>query len=187
MEKRPRVQWSRTARACLLLTCLALPCIALAQQVPAAIRAAILLRSLSYEKGFAAGTGPATVLVLSGSNGTSDGNETAASMKKLATSGGSTRQLRVETSSSDASAAEAKRTKAQVVYVASGNERALSELSELHHIIVLCGDPAGIGKGCVLSVEVSGTSSRLVIDLARATKLGLQLDARILRLARVVR
>src|SRR3954467_3374976 len=84
MKRSTHAARSRAMRVVALLAALCVPAFALAQQVPVAIRAAILLRSLQYEKTFAGSQAPATLLILNGSKGSVDGAEVAAPMKTLA-------------------------------------------------------------------------------------------------------
>jgi hypothetical protein len=170
-----------------LLACLCVPPFALAQTIPSNLRAAILLRALQYEKVFASGTAPAVILVLGGSAGSRDAAEMTAALQKLANAGATARKVVVEEVRGDASASELARRSASVVYVAEGNETVLPIAVSLAGAMVLCGDASAVGKGCMLSVEPSGTSSRLVVDLGAATKKGFTFDARMLRVARVIR
>lgn len=171
----------------MLASVLIFPALVHAQSIPAALRAAILLRSLQYEKTFASGSGEATLLVLNGSGGAKDGGEVLGPFKQIAASGAAGRSLKVESSNSDAAADETKKRAPAVIYVASGNEGALADLAKVRGVVIMCGDPALVGRGCLLSVESAGSASRLVVDLGRAEKAGLKFDARMLRLARVIR
>jgi hypothetical protein len=170
-----------------LVAALCLPATVLAQTVPATLRAAILLRSLQYEKSFVTGAGEATLLVLGGAKGDKDASEVLAPMKQLAGSNAAGRGLKIERAAGDGTADEVQKRAATVVYVATGGEHVLAELAPLKGVVILCGDPAFVGKGCLLSVESAGSTSRLVIDVAGAEKAGLRFDARMLRLARVIR
>ncbi|MEM9071014.1 MAG: YfiR/HmsC family protein, partial [Myxococcota bacterium] len=53
--------------------------------------------------------------------------------------------------------------------------------------IAACGSVELIGEGCAIGVERVSNRPRLVIDVAAARRAGLDLDSRLLRLARVLR
>jgi hypothetical protein len=184
--------WRRAASLLCWLACVAvvLPLLAPAarsQGIPSNLRAAILLRALQYEKTFASASEAASLLVLSGPGGARDGAEMTAAMRQLAQAGAVSRKLSIEELRDQASAAEVQKRAPAVLYVAEGNEEALAVAAAVPRAIVLCGNPSAVGKGCMLSVEVFGSSSRLVVDTTAATKKGLTFDARMLRVARVIR
>jgi hypothetical protein len=160
---------------------------AFAQAIPSNLRAAILLRALEYEKVFASNKDPAMLLVLSGSGGAHDGAEMTAALRQLAQAGAGSRKVVVDEVKGESTTADLMKRAPAVLYVAEGNEAALGALDAIPRAIVLCGNPSAVGKGCMLSVEPFGTSSRLVVDTAAATKKGLTFDARMLRVARVIR
>jgi hypothetical protein len=170
-----------------MLFVLTFPLFVSADTIPVNLRAAILLRALSYEKVFASSTSSAVIVVLGGTQGARDAAEMAAALQKLGNAGASSRKLVVEEIRGDAAAADLTHLGAAAVYVADGNEAALPVATSLPGAIVLCGNPSGVGKGCMLSVEPSGRSSRLVVDLGAASKKGFTFDARMLRVARVIR
>jgi hypothetical protein len=163
------------------------PALAAAQSIPSNLRAAILLRALQYEKVFASSQATATLLVLSGAAGGKDGAEMAAALRQLAQAGAAARKVVIDEVRGESSAAELAKRAPTVLYVAEGNEQALGVAAAVPGAIVLCGDPGAVGKGCILSVEPFGSSSRLVVDTAAASKKGLTFDARMLRVARVIR
>lgn len=161
--------------------------VATGQAIPSNLRAAILLRALGYEKTFASASDAASLLVLSGPGGARDGGEMTAALRQLAQAGAVSRKLAIEELRDAASLAEVQKRAPAVLYVAEGNEDALTVAAAVPRAIVLCGNPSAVGKGCMLSVEVFGSSSRLVVDTTAASKKGLTFDARMLRVARVIR
>ena len=166
-------------------------------QVPAAeLRAAIFMRAVAYERGVAAETGPLNVLVVRGASGDSarDGQQVEAALRGLASRqrvGG--REIVVEGQPFSSAAnvlAAAERSDASVIYLARGlteHVGAIAAAAGRARRILLCGDPEGVGRGCVLSVEANGDRARIVIHLRLATAIGLRFDARLLQLSRVVR
>jgi hypothetical protein len=178
---------NRRVSAWLIVVCvLASSLSARAQEIPVPLRAAILLRALRYEKGFASGTSPAQLFVLGGRDG-AEAAKVADALSQLAAADASGRKVVVSKLDRDPTLDELRAKAPAVIYVPSGAEATLSLVKSLASSIVLCGNPVHVGKGCMLSVEPFGQSSRLVIDLAEAERKGLRFDARMLRLARVIR
>jgi hypothetical protein len=158
-----------------------------AQEIPIPLRAAILLRALGYEKGFASNSAPAQLVILGGRDGTAEAGKFAQALSQLASSSGTGRKVVMSKLEREPTVEELRARPPTVIYVTSANDAALATLKSLPVSVVLCGNPAHVGKGCILSVETFGQSSRLVIDLAEAQRKGLRFDARMLRLARVIR
>jgi len=182
---------TRTLALALALVGLALPVLGSAAAIPAQLRAAILLRALRYEAGFARGRDAVNLVVIGRQSSSSDAQAMTQNFTQLGNSDAAGRPVRVTmalvAADTDA-AARVTATHAKIVYVAAGSESMLGRLSGLPSgTIVLCADGASVGSGCVLGVEQAGQQSRLVVDLGRATSAGLTFDARMLRLARVVR
>ncbi len=155
-----------------------------AQEVPFTLRAAILLRALQYEKGYASAAEPAKILVVGTGKSAAEAAAVADALKQLGASAG--RKVNVVKHDKELTADALKAASPKVVYIATGSDSSLA-LARGQAAIVLCGDPRNVGKGCVLSVESAGQSSRLVVDLAEAQRQGLRFDARMLSLARVIR
>ena len=183
----------RRARHILLaLALFALPAVALAQTVPSELRAAILLRALRYERSFASSRDAARVVVVStsSSGSRSDASAMADAFRKLGRAQAAGRSLdvrEVTISSASEGLSEVRGLSPKVVYVAPGANAISPGLARLRGTIVLCASGDDVKDGCMMSVEVAGESSRLVIDLPQATRAGLRFDARMLRLARVIR
>jgi hypothetical protein len=93
----------------------------------------------------------------------------------------------VEEASADLSADELKKLAPEVLYLPAGSESALPQVSALGRTIVLCGNADLVGKGCILSVRLVAGSSRLLVHLPSAESKGLKFDARLLRVAEVIR
>jgi hypothetical protein len=184
--------WPRALAPAAALTLLFFASVAAAESVPVELRAAILLRALQYERGFGQGDGQAVVAVVASASGGSaeDGRHMAdafASVSRADSRGRPVRVQRVTHASASATASRLAELRPAVVYLARGVELG-SELRSLPSgTIVLCAEPEQIGSACTVTVEVSGRTSRLVIDLPDAERFGLRFDARLLQLARVIR
>ena len=155
-----------------------------AQEVPIPLRAAVLLRALAYEKGFANDATPAKIVVAGTGKATAEIAGVTAALTQLAKGGN--REIAVVKHEREAVDDTLRSLGADVIYVATGSNAVLAAARRSDSLVV-CGDPHDVGKGCVLSVESAGKSSRLVIDLTEADRKGLRFDARILRLSRVIR
>jgi hypothetical protein len=173
----------------------AAPASANAVLVPAPFRAAILLRSLGYERGVISGKGPAVVLVLHGADAASqaDAREMASTFTALA--GRMTlSERKVELRSHQhASATETIKllssVKPAAVYFAAGLETLAAQLAsqaDQAHWVPMCADGSHLRAGCALAVRPLAAASQLVVDLARAKRAGLSFDPRLLRLAFVL-
>lgn len=165
-----------------------------ADEVPANLRAAILLRALGYERRLASGEGEIRLMVVSPQDGPGreEGTEMARAFHTLA------RRLRIadrpmrvsflaaETREGALRAVRARR--ADVVYVARGLRLGAEgrALARQGHLLV-CGHPEAIAEGCVIGVELAQGRSRLVVHLPRAHAGRFRFDGRLLRLARVIR
>jgi hypothetical protein len=166
------------------------------QLVPAALRGAIIVRSVGYERGFAQRSGKATVAVVLGKSGGShsDGKAMAAVFTKLLQktriAGRPTQVVEVAHGSGAELAARLKKAGAEVVYLANGLESAAGDIptkeGDMRRIVV-CSHGSQVGGGCVLGVELAGDKPRLVLNLKRANAVGLRFQPDLLRLARVVR
>lgn len=171
------------------------PAPARAALVPAAYRAAILLRSLGYERGVLAGKGDLVVVVLQGADKGSqaDAREMGTIFSALATRmtlGQRKVQVRSyqHTSLNDTLKALAALTPA-ALYFPAGLEALAVQLAsavDRAHWVPMCADGARLGAGCALAVRSHENSSQLVVDLSRAKRAGLSFDARLLRFAQVV-
>lgn len=169
----------------LLLVCLLCSAQAFALDTPT-LRAAILVRTFGYEKSLASGKTPVTVVVISSERASSEATAIAAAFSSAGTANAAGRPLVVTVLGVDAaSPMELRRRAPSVVYVPGAHASVYAALSGLHGTLVLCGDPAEVGRGCMLSVETHGTGSRLVVDARRAAQAGLRFDARLLKLARL--
>ncbi|HEY6876376.1 MAG TPA: YfiR/HmsC family protein [Polyangiales bacterium] len=186
----------RALSASLLLLALltgALP--AQAALVPAAYRAAILLRSLGYERGILAGKGDVVVVVLQGADKGSqaDAREMMTILSALAARmslGDRKVQVRSHQHATVNDTLKALNALApSALYFAAGLEELAGQLGaavDRAHWVPMCADGVRLGAGCVLAVRTHESSSQLVVDLARAKRAGLSFDARLLRLAQVL-
>ncbi len=155
---------------------------------PANIRAAMVLKAISYTRG--AASGPIRVALLSGDNDAarSDAVAMATLWKQLGAGGTAVLDVRMFNSSAGA------RTKAGLasfapasLYIPHGAD-AVVELGLIGSLatIVVCGDPVQVHTGCGLAVEIIGRRPRLVLFPSAARARGVTWDAKLLQLARVV-
>jgi hypothetical protein len=167
-----------------------------ASLVPAPLRAAIIIRSAGYERGFSDRPGKAVVAVIAGKSGAAaeDGKAMAQALGQLlGTTSIGGRQARVVTLTHDSNAKtieELRAQNAEIVYVANGLEGLVAALPASEGAIkriIVCADGADVGQGCTLGVELSGDKPRLVLNLKQANAAGLRFDPGLLRLARIVR
>ena len=162
--------------------------------VPAPLRAAIVVKSVGYEKGFASRTDEAVIAVVLGESGEpqADGQAMAAIFAKLVQktriAGRATRIVQVVYSGD--TAAKLRAAGPDVVYLASGLEGMADEIPTSEgnkQRIVVCSHGSQVSEGCALGVELAGDKPRLVVNLKRASEAGLRFEPALLRLARVVR
>lgn len=185
------------ALACALLASATLfPSGARAQAVEPSARAMVLLRALAYERGLARGSDELRLVVLIGSSGAAaqDGRAMqeafVALARRVQVAGRRLRVIPVEHEGARETLGAIRSARADVVYVARGLERAVSELGGLvasDRRVMICGDPGGVGDGCMMSVERHGRRMRVVMHLRLADAVGKSFDARLLRLSRIVR
>ncbi len=192
----------RKGRAPFLLACVAallaastllsVPTTVWAQLVPANLRAAIFVRALGYERTFAGSRTPAKLVVLRGASGeaSSDGAAMTRAFQEILRAGGTPRPVSVtEVPMRDvpATVTAIEALSPAVVYLPRGTYEVGERLAGTNGLVVLCGAAQGMERACSLSVEVSGSSPRLVVNLAQANRAGLRFDARLLGLSRVIR
>jgi len=168
---------------------------AAAQGVRAEVRSAVLLRALAYEAAFAGGSGEALLAVVGPESGpAADHADEAATgfarlVRRMRVASRPVRVIRV-THRSNASTISALRAQGvAAVYVAPGLDGLASAIAgglSGRNATVMC--VAGeIGNGCTLGVERYGSGSRIVLHIGAMRAAGLTFDARLLRLARVIR
>ena len=163
--------------------------VAATSPVPVDLRAAIFLRALAYERGLGSGSGNVEVGIVADPADAPDARAMASSLGDLrqAVRVGR-RPVHVTRYGFQAqTAAELRSNRVDVVYLASGLGRDAARAVEARGRVVLCADKGLVGSGCMLSVEVHQQRPRLIVDLPRVERAGLRFDARLLRLARVVR
>ncbi len=164
-----------------------------AQDVPAPLRAALVLRAVGYERTTNTGRGSLRLVVV-GAAGSTDAATMQNAFEGLAprmqVAGRTVIVSRIEHQSVAETLAEIRRTGAMIVYVASDVEGVVASMANAlssERRLLVCGRPTLVGSGCILSVEPAAGRSRLVIDLARASAQGFEFDSRLIRLSRVVR
>lgn len=164
-----------------------------AQDIPAPLRAALVLRAVGYERTINTGRGSLRLVVV-GAAGSSDAADMQSAFEGLAprmqVAGRTVVVSRIEHQSVAETLAEIRRTGATIVYVASDVEGVVGSMANVlgsERRLLVCGRPRLVGSGCILSIEPAGGRSRLVIDLARASAQGFEFDSRLVRLSRVVR
>jgi len=178
-----------------LALCCVSPRLAFAEPVAPPLRAAILLRSLGYERGVVAGQGPLLLVIVSGADGTSktDAREMMSAFQALSSRmkiGDRAITLRtIEHRATADTQAQLRALAPAAVYFARGLEASTLELTvgaEVAHWVPMCADGAALGAGCSVGVRALADASQLVIDLKRAHKAQLSFDPRMLRLAQVL-
>ncbi|MBN2195527.1 MAG: YfiR family protein [Polyangiaceae bacterium] len=165
--------------------------------VPPPLRSAIIVKSAAYERGFAERSGKAVLAVVIGTtNETSeDGKVMMAALQKILEktkiAERPTQVVQVTRESDPAKTAEKIRAvDAEIVYLSAGLEGIAGEIptqDDGRRIIVVCSHGSQVERGCALGVELDGNSPRLVLNLKRASEVGLRFQPDLLRLARVVR
>ncbi|MBC7173533.1 MAG: DUF4154 domain-containing protein [Polyangiaceae bacterium] len=168
------------------------PISVLAQLVPANLRAAIFVRALGYERSFASGTTPAKIVVVKGASGEAaqDGAAMARAFEEILRAGGTRRQVTVTAITMRELAATVQDVEAQnpaAIYLPRGLYEVAERLGSARGVVVFCAAARDMERACTLSVEVAGSSPRLVVNLAQANRAGLRFDARLLGLSRVIR
>jgi hypothetical protein len=184
----PRLPFVRLTRRVLLA-------ISYAANVPHTLRAAILVRSAGYERGFADRSGEAVILVvqLKSEASASDGDgmtKILSQLLKQAKIGGRRGRVVQITHESSAKTLEQIRSqRAEIVYFAAGLEQEIQNVPVRDTVprILVCANGADVSRGCTLGVELDGDRPRLVLNLTQANAAGLRFDAGLLRLARIVR
>ncbi len=170
----------------------AMPAPVWAQLVPANLRAAIFIRALGYERTFTSARTPAKLIVVKGASGEAaqDGSGMTRAFRELVRAGGISRPVTVSELTMrdvDGTARQLQAAAPTVVYLPQGAYEIGERLASSRGLVVLCASARSMDRGCTLSVELSGRSPRLVVNLARANRAGLRFDARLLGLSRVIR
>ena len=184
-------------RAFAVASVVALSSVALAgTTVPAALRAAIILRSAGYERGFADRSGEAVIAVVYSKSGPSadDGNAMAEVFSKLVketkVAGRRGRIVHIVHESVSNTVEQLKSQRAELVYFATGLEGTMASIPARDGAvsrILVCANGAGTAAGCTLGVELDGDRPRIVLNMKEANAAGLRFDPGLLRLARIVR
>ena len=155
------------------------------------LRAAILLRAIAYERGFSGADGPAVLAVVGSATGiaANDATDMVRAFRRLAgrrrVAGRQVRVVRIAHASVAGTRQALASQSVDIVYVAKGLNNVAQQLGGSR--IVVCGDPGQVGQGCLLGIEAAEQGSRIVIDARAMRRAGLNFDARLLRLARIVR
>jgi hypothetical protein len=180
------------AAAVVAIACALAPAAAWAQLVPTNLRAAIFLRALGYERTFASANDAAKLVVVKGGSGeaSEDGAAMARAFQEILRASHLPRPMTItqvthRDAASTAQAIEAAHP--DVVYLPRGTYEVSERLGAQRGVIVLCASAQGMERACSVSVEVSGSSPRLVVNLGHAERAGLRFDARLLGLSRVIR
>ncbi len=167
-----------------------------ASLVPPPLRAAIIVRSSGYERGFAERGGDAVLAVVAAKSGPSadDGQAVAAVFQSLLSenkiAGRKVRVLQVTHQTVEKTVEVLKEQDAEIVYFAAGLEDIIKSVpaqSGSTRRILVCADGADVQAGCAIGVELAGERPRLVLNLEQANNAGLRFEPDFLRLARIVR
>jgi len=157
------------------------------------VRSVILMKALGYERTVSSRSGTLVVAVVVPGNGPAAAEGAAMYDALRLTPGnvvdGRSLQVRkVAFDSKDQVQSSLAKQGAEVVYVPEGMDDLSASLRDAGaRLLILCGDPTAVGKGCLMSVEAQSQGSRLVLDARGAEEAGFSFDARLLRLSRVVR
>src|SRR5215471_18246152 len=167
-----------------------------ASLVPPPLRAAIIVRSSGYERGFAERGGDAVLAVVAPKSGPAaeDGQAVAAIFERLLAENKiaerKVRVLRITHQTLEKTVEALKEQDVEIVYFASGLEDIIKSVpaqSGSTRRILVCADGADVQAGCAIGVELAGERPRLVLNLERANNAGLRFEPDFLRLARIVR
>lgn len=167
-----------------------------AEPVPSAFRAAILLRSLGYERGVSKGQGELIIAVVSGPDALSrsDARDMQKAFEELSgrlkIAGRTVRVRGLQHTKLTTTLAQLRAVAPAAVYFARGLEGESASLAvdaDSARWVPMCADGALLGAGCALGVRSQGDASQLVIDLKRSERAGLSFDPRMLRLSHVIR
>jgi hypothetical protein len=160
------------------------------------LRAAIIVRSAGYERGFADRAGEAVIAVIhqrSGA-GAEDGaamaNFFAKLLKETKVAGRKGRIVQIAHESASATAEQLRVQRAEVVYFAAGLEGSMASIPAREGAIsriLVCATGVGTAAGCTLGIELDGDRPRIVLNMKEANAAGLRFDPGLLRLARIVR
>jgi phosphomannomutase len=163
---------------------------------PPALRAAIIVRSSGYERGFAAREGDAVLVVVKAKSGAGadDGKAMAAVFSRLLEeteiANRRTHVVQVTHESSEATAATLKSQRAEIVYFSTGLENIVKSIPAQEGKIVrilVCAHGGQLSAGCTLGVELADDKPRIVLNLTQANAAKLRFEPAFLRLARIVR
>ncbi len=184
--------WWCSATALLLLAALARA----GELVPLPLRAAIMVRSVGYERTVTERPGEAVLAVVIGSSGkgAEDGKAMLAVLTKLQDEvrigHRKVRVVPVTHESAQKTSDELKRLRADIAYFAQGLEGDIQDVSpepEGTTRIVVCADGGDMEPGCVLGVELADNKPRVVLSMKQANAVGLRFQPEFLRLARILR
>jgi len=167
-----------------------------ASLVPPPLRAAIIVRSSGYERGFVERGGEAVLAVVAAKSGPSaeDGQAVAGVLQNLLAenkiAGRKVRVLQITHQTVEKTVEALKEQDAEIVYFAAGLEDIIKNVpsqSGSTKRILVCADGADVQAGCAIGVELAGERPRLVLNLEQANNAGLRFEPDFLRLARIVR
>ena len=167
-----------------------------ASLVPPPLRAAIIVRSSGYERGFVERGGEAVLAVVAAKSGPSaeDGQAVAGVLQNLLAenkiAGRKVRVLQITHQTVEKTVEVLKEQDAEIVYFAAGLEDIIKNVpsqSGSTKRILVCADGADVQAGCAIGVELAGERPRLVLNLEQANNAGLRFEPDFLRLARIVR
>jgi hypothetical protein len=149
------------------------------EPLTAPLRAAIVLRAVRYERNFASSSEAADVVVVHPSGNLGRAQSMRRAFDALGERGVAGRPLNVQLAVEGVLLS----SQARLIHLAQGV--AANSVPGIQGTIVSCDDPS-LPAPCMLSVELHGSSRRMVLHLARARAMGLRFDARLLAMARVV-
>jgi hypothetical protein len=178
---------------CLVCFALLLPGSGVATPVPVELRASLLLRTLAYDRNLATRAGERVdILVLEGSD-PADTRAMATTLEGMAdrvsVGGLPVHVERITFTTSDVLMAHIEAGEVDVLYLGRGLESEaalLSVVAEALSMTLVGSDGADMPNGCAVGFTVEENRPLIVIDRARAEAAGMDLDASVLQVARVL-
>ena len=184
---RGSTRWLSAALAALLLT---LSTASAAEQVPAPLQVAILVKILVYDRTIATrsrdGLRVGVVFDPDRESSTRARDEFTKAFNETPRKVGDKIVIELVAVSQDKLAAEA--GKLDILYVADGADvTKVVELAKKHRLITFASDRAAVEEGVVLGLVPRGDKPKLLINVGASVSSGMELDPSVLRLAELVR
>lgn len=158
--------------------------------VPASVQAALISKTASFDRNFAARAGPRALVIIVQASDDADSAKEAASihsaLSQLPTIGSLPHEeLRVTYTGASALAELARTRRAAIVYFGSGLSDQIPAIRSAFssvNVLTFGSDPDYVPSGIVLGVDLVSGRPKLVVNLAQARKQKVALPASVLRL-----